>query len=129
KSLIKERQITSWQSYSSENPSALCLLLTDTISEWIGIAHGFKNIGIPFTITTSVEQAVKHPVVFVYPLVSGKVLSHDEIQALAAVPRKGGVLIATNVYGGGLNEVFAFDTLLASVNRSSMILNTPAFPL
>ncbi|GAA4467171.1 hypothetical protein GCM10023093_22540 [Nemorincola caseinilytica] len=121
-SVLPERQMASWGKYHVDNRSALAVLLTDTLSHWIGIAHGLKGIGVPFTITTDVAEAVKHKVVLVYPLISGKVLNREQLQAIAAIPRNGGTLIATNVYGGGLNAVFGYEEIAESNNRSRLKL-------
>jgi hypothetical protein len=111
-SVIQPAVHTSWHQYATDNPSAMALLLTDTQAHWLGIAHALAGIGIPFTITTQVSEALRHKVVMVYPLVSGKVLNQADLRAIAAIPRSGGTLIATNVLGGGLNEVFGYDAIV-----------------
>lgn len=122
-SAVKPAVKTSWKQYDVANPSAMAILLTDTQSHWLGLAHGLTNIGIPFTITTSVTAALQHKVVMVYPLVSGKVFSKDELQAIAAIPRNGGTLLATNVYGGGLNEIFGYDDITQTRQHKLLVLN------
>lgn len=122
-SVIKDPVNTSWRSYNTDNPSAMAILLTDTSSGWLGLAHGLKNIGVPFIITVDINEAVKHHTVMVYPVISGKVLDGDALRKLAAIPRNGGNLIGVNVYGGGLNEVFGFDTLAASNSRNELVVN------
>jgi len=44
-------QPASWQAYADGGPSRLAVLLTDTVSSWLGLAHGLKSIGIPFRFT------------------------------------------------------------------------------
>jgi len=100
--------------YSTGSKSRLAILLTDTGSSWLGLAHGLKSIGLPFLITTDYKQALEHRVVLVYPVISGKVLSVEALRALAAFPRQGGTLIGVNVLGGGLNEVFGFKEAIPS---------------
>jgi len=116
-SIVKPEEPTSWRSYNADNPSAMAILLTDTESHWLGLVHGLSGIGIPFTITRSTAEAIKHKAVLVYPLISGKVLSQQDLQSIAAVPRNGGTLIAVNVYGGGFNEVFAYDDIVLGQYR------------
>src|SRR5689334_479079 len=96
---------TPWQKYSGGSPSRLAILLTDEDAPWLGLAHGLKSIGVPFAITTDYAEAVRHRVVLVYPRISGQ-MSAEALKALAALPRDGGTLIAVNVLGGGLEEVF-----------------------
>jgi hypothetical protein len=122
KSTIKPPTHTSWHQYEIDNPSAMVLLLTDTQAHWLGIAHALAGIGIPFTVTTQVTEALRHKVVMVYPLVSGKVLKQADLRAIAAIPRNGGTLIATNVLGGGLNEIFDYDDIVADRQHTRLIL-------
>ncbi|HAM52303.1 MAG TPA: hypothetical protein DCP92_17010 [Nitrospiraceae bacterium] len=107
---------TSWENYAKGSSSRLAVLLTDVDSDWLGIAHGLKAIGIPFVITRAVSSALKHRVVLVYPLISGKVLDPDALRALANHPQQGGTLIGVNVLGG-LNKVFGFDEAVAAHNH------------
>ena len=111
---------TSWTNYSSGSLSRLAILLTDTNTSWLGLAHGLKSIGIPFIITTDYRKALDHKVVIVYPIVSGAVLSPDALQALAAFPRNGGTLIGIQVLGG-LNEIFGFEEPIPSKQRFEII--------
>jgi hypothetical protein len=107
KSVLAERVPTRWQKYSGGADSRLCVLLTDTASSWLGVAHGLKSFGIPFSITTDYRVALQHKVVMAYPVISGAALAPDALQALAAYPRSGGTLIGIQVLGA-LNEVFGF---------------------
>ena len=119
---------TAWRNYEQGSTSRLAILLTDPDSSWLGLAHGLKSIGIPFRITRDVQEALAHKVVLVYPMISGKVLGPEALQALAEYPKTGGTLIGVQVLGGGLNQVFGFREALASRQRYGLTL-TPADPL
>lgn len=114
--------------YRTGTGSRLAVLLTDSASNWLRLAHGLKSIGIPFLVTEDYRQALAHRVVLVYPMISGRVLSPGAMKALAALPRNGGTLISVNVLGGGLNEVFGFREVRSSSRHFEMQLN-PASPL
>ncbi len=114
---VPAKSLTSWTRYAGGGGHRLAVLLTDTASNWVSLAHGLQSIGVPFTLTRDWREAVRHHVVFVYPLVSGKVLPPDGLQALAAFPRDGGTLIASDVLGGGLSEVFGFHDAVPSRTR------------
>lgn len=103
-----------WRRYSSGGTNRLAILLTDTDSAWLGLAHGLRSLGVPFLLTTNAAQALRHRVVFVYPQLSGAVLAAPELRALAAHPRTGGTLIAANVLGGGLEGIFGFTQAVPS---------------
>ncbi len=94
--------------YASGGPSRLAILLTDVQSNWLGLAHGLKSFGVPFTVTTDPYEALRHRVIMVYPVLSGRVLPPKAFRALVAHPRKGGTLIASDIYGDGVEEVFGF---------------------
>ncbi len=117
---------TPWMRYGGGTASRLAILLTDQDSSWLGLAHALKSSGVPFRITTEVSEALRHKVVLVYPVISGKVLKSEELKALAAFPRRGGHLIGVNVLGGGLNEVFGFRAAVPSRGRFAMTLDPEA---
>jgi peptidoglycan/xylan/chitin deacetylase (PgdA/CDA1 family) len=87
-------------------PHRLAILVTDPQSGWLGLVRGFKALGVPITVTEDVDRALRHKVVLAYPIISGQVLSGDEIRALAGHVRGGGTLLAFNLAGGGLEELF-----------------------
>lgn len=118
--VIPPKERAQWTTYDHGGDSRLVILLTDSDSGWLGLAHGLKTIGVPFRITTDWQQALRHRVVMVYPLISGKVLPPEALQALAAHPRDGGTLIGFNVLGGGLQETFGFGDALPSREREEL---------
>ncbi|MBD0315531.1 MAG: hypothetical protein ICV75_02475 [Nitrospiraceae bacterium] len=100
--------------YGVGSPSRLAILLTDRKSNWLGLAHGLKSLGVPFMVTEDYREALRHRVVMVYPTISGRVLTADALKGLAAHPRGGGTLIGTGILGGGLQEVFGFQDVQTS---------------
>jgi hypothetical protein len=120
--VVPPRLPTSWTTYGQGSKSRMAILLTDPHSSWLGLAHGLKSIGIPFRITRDVREALTHQVVLVYPMISGKVLSPEELQALAEFPKAGGTLIGVQVLGGGLNRIFGFRDTVASRERYDLRL-------
>lgn len=111
-----------WETFSNESDAALAVLLTDTTSCWLGLAQGLSNIGIPFSITRSAAAAAKHKVVMVYPVISGKVMSGEDLRMIAAIPDNGGTLIACNVYGGGMGEVIGYKDIAPSAKRTKFTI-------
>jgi len=119
---VPDRVPAVWTTYEQGSTSRLAILLTDPDSSWLGLAHGLKSMGIPFRITRHVHEALAHKVVLVYPMISGKVLKPEELQALAEFPKTGGTLIGVQVLGGGLNQVFGFRDAIASRQRYDVTL-------
>jgi len=121
-SSIAVAQPTQWQSYSKGTSSRLAILLTQESSAWLGLVHGLKTIGVPFRITTNVDEALSHNVVLVYPTISGKVLTTKQLKKIANYVRAGGNLIGINVLGGGLQSIFGFKTVKSSRSNHQLEL-------
>ncbi len=126
-SAIPEYENPFVEHFSNGSVSRMAIFVTDTSSTWLGLVHGLKSIGIPFVITTDVEKATKHKVVFVYPRISGSLLSQHELQALADIPRNGGSLIGSNVLGG-LQENFGFEKAIARQDHFLLHWNSNSSP-
>ncbi len=94
--------------YSAGNNNAIAIVLKERDSSWLGLVHGFKSIGIPFQIVSTVAEAVQHKVVLVYPTLTGGNTAAEDLQKLAAHVHSGGTLIGFSVIGGGMPEVFGF---------------------
>ncbi|MEM7403978.1 MAG: polysaccharide deacetylase family protein [Pseudomonadota bacterium] len=107
--------------------SRLAVLLTDSDSAWLSLAHGLQTIGIPFRFTTDVGTAVQHPVVYAYPAISGRLLNGEALRALARHVRNGHTVIAGTVHGG-LHELFGIDAVSPSRSRGRIELR-PEHPL
>jgi hypothetical protein len=120
KTVIPQAITATPADYAQGGANSLAILLTDRNSTWLGLVHGLKVMGIPFIVTEDWEIAVKHRVVLVYPVLSGKVLPQAALRQLAAHPRNNkGLLVAFNVLGGGLEPVFG---MLQSRSSSSHFL-------
>ncbi|MDX2470802.1 MAG: polysaccharide deacetylase family protein [SAR324 cluster bacterium] len=116
-SVIKKPKDTSISEFSQGPTSALAVLLTDKDSNWLSLVHGLESIGIPFILTEDPQEAIKHNVTLVYPVVSGKVLPREALKSLVSYVHQGGTLIAVNVLGGGLNPMFGFEQVKPSSQR------------
>lgn len=118
KTVVAPPGLSSPHSYAVGGSSRLAVLLTEERSNWLGLAHGLKSIGVPFVVTRDYREALEHRVILVYPTLTGRSFSKEAIRALGAVPRNGGTLIATQVLGGGLEEVFGYSgSVEATRNR------------
>lgn len=109
--------------FSKGSDSRLAVLVTDPASDWLGLVHGLKSIGIPFIVTDQPDAALSHTVILAYPTISGKVLSPAALAALAAHPSKGGMLIGFEVLGGGFDEVFGFSAVSANRSRKTLVID------
>lgn len=122
-SVLSDEQPTPWSRYAEGEVHRLAVLLTDPRSNWLELVHGLKAKGIPFVLTDQPERALLHRVILVYPILSGKVLSREAIQRLAAHPRQGGTLIVCGPIGGGLEEVFGIQEASESRSPSALLFH------
>ena len=81
----------------------------DTSSEsLLALVHSLKEMGIPFSITRDLGQALKHRLVILYPSVDSQTFSQAQAEQLTTFVRQGGYLFAQNVFWGGLKDLFGF---------------------
>jgi len=105
--------------------NAIALVITDPAASWYGLASGLLAIGVPFRIVDSVDEALAHQVILIYPVLSGSTGTREELQALAAHVRGGGTLVSFAVLGGGLGQVFGFSDVLEARHRSLTFSEDP----
>ncbi|WP_084420605.1 polysaccharide deacetylase family protein [Henriciella litoralis] len=120
---MTELRIAEVSDYGAGDENRLAILITNEASNWLGLAHGLKTIGVPFIMTTDVERALNHDVVLAYPVISGREVDADTLRALARYPQNGGTLIATNVLGGGLAPVFGFEDVVESRAHTHLVFD------
>ena len=108
---------TSVELYQSNGRDSLAILLKNEESSWLGLALGLKSLGVPFRIVDSVEEAMLHDVVLVYPLLTGANTQAQDLQRFAEHVRSGKTLIAFSVIGGGMPDLFGFES---TVERSNL---------
>ena len=86
KTVVAPSRLSSPQAYAIGGPSRLALLLTEEQSNWLGLAHGLKSIGVPFVVTRDYREALKHRVILVYPTITGTSFSREAIRAKMMFP-------------------------------------------
>lgn len=112
--------VTTFHQYDQGNPTRLAILLTQTDSNWLGLAHGLKSIGVPFLITTDYQKAIRHRVILVYPILSGRVLSEQALAALRDHPVHGGTVIGGEIYGTPLLRLFGVHDMVPSTQHRTL---------
>lgn len=126
--ILPAKRVTSWKKYSIGSSSRLAIFLTDTISNWLGIVSGLKAQGIPFRVTTNIDEALKHTVVIIYPAVDGKNMDIETFVKLREHPKNGGVLIGFNVIAPSMHSVFGFGKSTYSNQRDNIIIRNFSIP-
>lgn len=106
RSRVVEPPATPISQFEVGASNRLAILVTDPASGWLGLVRGFRALGVPITVTEDVDRALQHRVVLVYPIISGAVLDGPELRGLARHAREGGTVVAFQLAGGGLDELF-----------------------
>ncbi len=110
--------------YDTGQTSRLAIWLTREDSNWLALVSGLKSIGIPFRLTTDHTAALTHDVILVYPYISGRDLPRQSFGAMQNHIREGGTLIGTNVLGGGLQEVFGFESVTEGKDQAFLTIDS-----
>lgn len=111
-----------WRTYGTGSPSRMAVLLTDPRSPWLGLVHGFKSIGLPFGITDSLDEALEHEVVLVYPGFKRGTLTDADARKLETFLQRGGALLAVQLGPADPRtaDLFGFRKIRRSRGRSEL---------
>lgn len=111
-----------WRDYAGGSPSRLAILLTDEDSAWLGLAYGLKTFGVPFTITDSLDEALGHDVVLVYPGYRAGRIDGEGLRRLESHVVRGGALLTAVVAApdDGFAALFGFSAVSRSRKRYEM---------
>jgi peptidoglycan/xylan/chitin deacetylase (PgdA/CDA1 family) len=119
----KETILSVSELHSQSGASALALVVVDQDSRWPDLLSVLKTIGIPVAVYSDFQEAKKHKVVFIYPAISGLLFKAEQLESIRKYVKDGGHLIATNVFGGGLQDVFGYRSLESNKIRKNISFN------
>jgi hypothetical protein len=86
----------------------LAVLWTKPEETGVGLLHTLRQMGIPFFWTHSLDQALKHPQMLLYPSLDGKTFTPEEAERLSRYVEDGGTIFAQNVFAGSVKSLFGF---------------------
>jgi len=98
-------------------PLQVAVLWTKPEEAGLGMVHALQQMGIPFFWTRELDQALKHPLILLYPSVDAKTFTVEQADRLAQYVEAGGTIFAQNVFWGGLKPVFGFSAFKPSRSR------------
>lgn len=119
---------TAPETHYNESDAGIAVFLQDSGTSWLGIAHGLKSIGLPFRIVSTIDDALQHEVILVYPSMTGSNTPPATLAALAQHVRNGNSLIAFSVIGGGMPAIFGFESTSERDDLLSLEFNVSEFP-
>ena len=95
----------------------------------LGLVHALREMGIPFFVTRDLDQALRHPLVIVYPSADGRTLNDDQVTKLARHVTNGGSLLSFNVSAGALRPLFGFREMVPSRRRHRVLFDASTDPI
>ena len=95
----------------------------------LALVHVLKEMGIPFFVTSNLNQALKHHLVILYPEVGPRTFSEAQAQQLITFVKQGGNIFAQNVYWGGLKPLFGFRDFTPSRKRHRVVFTATPDPV
>jgi len=117
------RSTSKWhslRSYDKGTDSRICIFLTDTLSSWLQLTESLKDQGIPVRITQSLDEALGHDIVIIYPALASKSLDIDIFKRLKQFPIDGGILIGFKASAPSMKTVFGFDSIVTDLYRENV---------
>ena len=76
--------------FPESSPLQLAVLWTKPEETGLGLLHSLRQMGIPFFWTHSLDQALKHPQMLLYPSVDGKTFTPEQPRDSADMWRMAG---------------------------------------
>jgi hypothetical protein len=83
-----------------------------------------RAMGIPFFVTRDLRTALRHKLLVVYPEVDGDTFDAAQGQEISDFVAHGGVVFATDVFGGGFKKLFGFEDFTALQTRHKISFDT-----
>jgi hypothetical protein len=118
---------------SAEFPESFALQVavfqTSEEGGMLGLIHALREMGIPFFVTRDLDQALKHPLVIIYPSADGRTFNGEQVRQLVLHVSNGGGVLSFNVLAGALKPVFGFRDPVASRRRHHVIFNVSSDPI
>jgi len=110
-------------------PLQVAVLWTRPEESPLAVVHCLKQMGVPFFVTRSVEQAVKHRLVVIFPNVDAKTFTEADVEQFMRLVQQGGTILAQNVYTGTLKPLFGFRDFVPSRQRYRVRFSSEGEPL
>jgi hypothetical protein len=95
----------------------------------LGLLHLLHEMGIPFFVTRNLDQALRHPLVIVYPSADGRTFNGEQVRQLNLHVSNGGSIVSFNVVAGVLKPIFGFRECVPSRGRHRVIFDASSDPM
>jgi hypothetical protein len=105
------------EDYPERFPMQVAVLRTSTDQNLLPVIHALSEMGIPFFVTRSLPQALRHRLVMLYPDAQSSAFDEAEIGQLRRHVETGGSIFAQEVSADALRPLFGFREVTVSKRR------------
>jgi polysaccharide deacetylase len=128
---VPVRPLVHFSTDSSAESFAMQVAILQTKEEegMLGLVHALKEMGIPFFITRDFDQAIRHPLVIVYPGAEGRAFDSRQVRQLGLHVSNGGSVLSFNVSTGSLKSLFGFREAVPSRRRHRVMFCATSDPI
>jgi hypothetical protein len=95
----------------------------------LGLVHALREMGIPFFVTRDLNQALRHPLVIIYPSADGRSFNGEQVRQLSLHVSNGGSIVSFNVVAGALKPIFGFRECVPSRARHRVTFDASTDPI
>jgi hypothetical protein len=110
-------------------PLQVAVFQSSAAEGMLGLVHSLREMGIPFFVTRDLDQALRHPLVIVYPGADGRTFNEDQVRKLNLHMTKGGSLLSFNISAGALKPLFGFRDMVPSRRRHRVNFDVSSDPI
>lgn len=103
--------------YPERFPLQVAVLRTAADEPPLATVHALREMGIPFFVTRNLGQALRHPLVLLYPRVDAATFSAAEAEEIRRHVEGGGSVFAQSVAAGAAGPLFGIREAAASKRR------------
>jgi hypothetical protein len=106
----------------------VAVLWTRTDEQPLAVIHALLGMGVPFFVTRDLDQALRHPLIVVFPGADKGTFTDDQARRLARHVEEGGGVFAQNVTAEALRPLFGFREAKLSKARRGLTFTGVADP-
>ena len=103
--------------YPERFPMQVAVMRTATYDTLLPVVHALGEMGIPYFVTRNLEQALRHPLVVLYPGVDAKTFTAGELDEIRRHLEAGGSVFAQWATAGAPGALFGYREVAASKRR------------
>jgi hypothetical protein len=115
--------------YRERFPMQVAVMRTRSDETLLAVVHALNEMGIPFYVTRNLQQALRHPLVILYPGVDPRTFTAGELDQIRRHVEAGGSVFAQCATAGGPEALLGFREVAVSKRRHLVRFERGADPV